>query len=153
MSACALSQQPYSVSDSNTTGGGEVVRTGASSSEACESVLDYYRGIGFPSSSVNIAGETTCSVHIDHDYSFPVTHVCDAGSEPVFGSQTYVVCNGSCTITHNISIETPFFQLDAVGGAQIAGAILAVWAVAWGLRVAIQVLKFTDGNQPSESES
>jgi hypothetical protein len=62
-------------------------------------------------------------------------------------------CSESCTVTHVLSLENlPVLNLDAAGGAAIAGAILAVWAVAWGFRTVIRTLNSTDGSQPSESE-
>lgn len=65
---------------------------------------------------------------------------------------TVTVCESACTITHVISIETPILNLDLEGGAAIASAILAIWALAWGFRVLIQILKHTDGNPTSESD-
>jgi hypothetical protein len=69
------------------------------------------------------------------------------------GSDTSVICSTSCTVTHVISTEitTPLFSLDASGGALIAGAILAVWAVGYGFRAAIRALN-VDGVKNSESE-
>lgn len=65
-----------------------------------------------------------------------------------------VVCDGACTVTHVISINTPYFALTLAEGGQIAGAILAVWVVGWAVRTAIRTLRDTDGNSStSESES
>jgi hypothetical protein len=64
-----------------------------------------------------------------------------------------VTCSSSCTVTHVVQIDLPPFQLDEAGGELIAGAILAVWALAWGFRVLIQTLKHTDGNPTSESDT
>lgn len=60
-------------------------------------------------------------------------------------------CGSACTVTvvHDLSI--PPFQLSLAEGAQIASAILAVWAVAWGIRTLIRVLN-SDGNPTSESQ-
>lgn len=63
-----------------------------------------------------------------------------------------VTCSATCTVTHVVSIDLPPFQLDAEGGAAIAGAVLAVWAVAWGFRVLIRTLRETDGEQPPSTE-
>jgi hypothetical protein len=43
------------------------------------------------------------------------------------------------------------FNIDPAGGALIAGAVLAVWAVGFGVRALIQALN-SDGKQPFESE-
>lgn len=65
-------------------------------------------------------------------------------------SDTYVTCTVSpCVVVHQI--ELPPFQLDEAGGAQIAGAILAVWALGWGFRALIRVFNI-DGKPTSESE-
>jgi hypothetical protein len=51
-----------------------------------------------------------------------------------------------------VTIDLPPLQLDTADGALIAGAILAVWAAGFGIRVIAQALKHTDGNQPTETE-
>jgi hypothetical protein len=62
-----------------------------------------------------------------------------------------VTCAAACTVTLALDITTPFFALAAEDGAAIAGAVLAVWAVAYGIRVLVRVLRDSDGNnQPSE---
>lgn len=64
-----------------------------------------------------------------------------------------VNCSGSCTVTHVVTVDVPPFNLDLAAGAEIAGAILAVWAVGWAVRQLIVVLN-SDGNQPiSEREN
>jgi len=42
-------------------------------------------------------------------------------------------------------------QLDAADGAQIAAAIVAVWATGFGIRMLIQTLKSSDGTSTNES--
>jgi hypothetical protein len=37
-------------------------------------------------------------------------------------------------------------------GGAIAGAVLAVWAVGWGVRVLVQMVRFTDGNSSTKEE-
>jgi hypothetical protein len=68
-------------------------------------------------------------------------------------TDTYVLCDAACTVTHVVSVEitTPVFNLDAEGGALIAGAILAVWAIGWAFRMLIRALN-VDGKPTSESE-
>ena len=64
-----------------------------------------------------------------------------------------VVCDAACTVTHVISIDTPYFALTLEEGGQIAGAILAVWVIGWAVRTAIRTLRDTDGaTSTSESE-
>lgn len=61
-----------------------------------------------------------------------------------------VHCNVSpCVVVHQI--ELPPFQLDTAEGALIAGAILAVWAVGFGIRMLIRTLHI-DGKPLNESE-
>lgn len=62
-----------------------------------------------------------------------------------------IECSTACTVTVVHELSLPPLQLTAAEGALIASAILAVWAVGWGIRVLIQTLKSSDGNQ-SESD-
>lgn len=66
---------------------------------------------------------------------------------------TYISCPTSCTVTvvHDLSI--PPFQLDAVEGGLIAGAVLAVWAVGYGFRALIRALNIDGNSSTSESET
>lgn len=60
-----------------------------------------------------------------------------------------VICNVSpCVVVHQIDL--PPFQLEVGEGAAIASAILAVWAVGFGIRMLIRTLN-TDG-KPTESD-
>lgn len=61
-----------------------------------------------------------------------------------------IQCASACTVTVQHEISLPVLDLSPAEAAQISGAILLVWALAWGFRALIQTLKFTDGNQPSE---
>jgi hypothetical protein len=63
-----------------------------------------------------------------------------------------VTCSATCTVTHVVSIDLPPFQLDTEGGAAIAAAVLAIWALGWGFRVLIRTLRETDGEQPPSTE-
>lgn len=66
--------------------------------------------------------------------------------------ETVITCDQACTITVQHELSLPPLQLSAAEGASIAGAILAVWAIGWGIRMLIQTLKISDGIQ-SESEN
>lgn len=63
-----------------------------------------------------------------------------------------IECSNACTITVVHELSLPVLQLDAAEGALIASAILAIWAVGWGVRVLIQTLRHTDGN-PTQEEN
>ena len=63
-----------------------------------------------------------------------------------------ISCTEACTVTVVHELSIPPFQLSPLEGAQIASAILAVWAVGFGFRAVIQALH-SGGNPSSESES
>jgi hypothetical protein len=65
-------------------------------------------------------------------------------------AQTVTTCDGACTVTLVVSIDTPVLNLDAAAGASIAGAILAVWAAGWAFRSLIRFLKTSDGETSTE---
>lgn len=52
------------------------------------------------------------------------------------------------TVQHVFAL--PVLDLSIEEGAAISSAILLIWAIGWGFRVLIQVLRHTDGNQPKE---
>ena len=45
-----------------------------------------------------------------------------------------IECTGACTVTVVHEIKFPLFEMTPQEGAQIAGAVLAVWAVGWVFR-------------------
>lgn len=61
-------------------------------------------------------------------------------------------CSSACTVTVVHELSIPPLQLTTAEGGIIASAILAVWAVGFGVRAVIRVLN-TDGNSTSESDS
>ena len=61
-----------------------------------------------------------------------------------------IECTGACTVTVVHEIKFPLFEMTPQEGAQIAGAVLAVWAVGWVFRALIQAFRI-DGN-PSTKE-
>ncbi|WP_156967602.1 hypothetical protein [Comamonas granuli] len=63
-----------------------------------------------------------------------------------------ITCPSTCTVTVVHELSLPPLQLTASEGAQIAVAILAIWAIAYGFRALVQMLKKTDGESSSESE-
>ena len=54
-----------------------------------------------------------------------------------------IQCAAACTVT--VVHSLPLLEITVEEGAQIAGAVLAVWAIGWGFRVLVRVLKNTDG--------
>lgn len=66
---------------------------------------------------------------------------------------TTVTCSSACTVTLVLDAEFPPFNLSESDGAQIAGAILAVWALAWAYRVLVRHLRTSDGaTEPHDGE-
>lgn len=66
-------------------------------------------------------------------------------------ADTYITCTVSpCQIV--TTLDVPVLNLDTEGGALIAGAILAVWAVGFGVRALIKVLNIDGVSSNSESE-
>lgn len=65
---------------------------------------------------------------------------------------TTIECSGACTVTVVHELSLPPLQLTSAEGAQIAGAVLAVWAVGFGIRMLAQTLRGTDGSTNHESE-
>lgn len=61
-------------------------------------------------------------------------------------------CSSACTVTVVHELSLPPLQLTTEEGAQIAGAILAVWVVGFGARLLVRALNI-DGRSTSESES
>jgi len=62
-----------------------------------------------------------------------------------------ITCDSACTVTVVHELSLPPLQLDAAEGAAIAGAVLAVWAVAWAFRMAVRTLN-TDGTTTNSQE-
>lgn len=53
-----------------------------------------------------------------------------------------IVCESACTVT--VQHEIPLFSLGTAEGAQIALAVLTVWAVGFGFRILIRTLNAGD---------
>lgn len=64
-----------------------------------------------------------------------------------------IKCDAACTVTVVHELSLPPLQLSPAEGAQIAGAILAVWAVAYGFRLCIKALNIDGNSSTSSSES
>lgn len=56
-------------------------------------------------------------------------------------AQTQVLCPSTCEVTIHHQISIPVLDLSLSEGGAIAGAVLAVWAVGFGVRAVVQVLR------------
>jgi hypothetical protein len=146
---CTSGQLPYATP----TICGIPPKTGNTPTEACNGVLPHLGG------SVTVTG-LSCNFTADCGGGpRTVTQVCTvAGTTPpsttATSTATSVVCNGTCTLTIEHRITTPFFELTPNEGAQIAFAIVAVLVVGFAFRALIRTLN-TDGtslNQPGDRE-
>ena len=63
-----------------------------------------------------------------------------------------VTCGSACTVTVVHELSLPPLQLDVVEGGQIASAIIAVWAVAFGFRLLVRALNIDGKSSTSESD-
>lgn len=63
-----------------------------------------------------------------------------------------IQCTGECTVHVVHELSFPVLNLSVEDGHQIAGAILSVWAVAWGIRQVIKLLQSSDATPNRESE-
>lgn len=142
MTSCASGQLPFSLSAGS-------VYTGNSAADVCHQAgMQDARNGG---SGYYLLNGDTCDVGYVGN-TFHLVTVCDAVSSdvPVASSPpgNTISCNTACTITviHELSLSP--FQLDEAGGALIASAVLAIWAVGYAFRMLIRTLN-TDGNQTS----
>jgi hypothetical protein len=60
-----------------------------------------------------------------------------------------IQCAAACTVT--VVHSLPLLEMTVEEGAQIAGAVLAVWAVGWAFRALIQALR-SDGNSSTQED-
>ena len=66
-------------------------------------------------------------------------------------ADTYITCTVSpCQIV--TTLDVPVLNLDEPGALLIAGAILAVWATAWGVRALIRALSIDGNSSTSETD-
>lgn len=62
-----------------------------------------------------------------------------------------VECSTACTVTIVHELAIPPFTLTLAEAGALAGAILLIWGVAWGIRMAIQALS-VDERPPESSD-
>lgn len=138
---CTTGQQPWSATvDSSYTG------TGSSAWEACGAAAIARHG---SAAYASFQTPSNCFARLasGSTVSGTVSQVCTVpASSGSLGTVTVSVTAGTMTFPD-------VFQIDSDGGAQIAGAILAVWAVAWGFRMVIRSLDVDGKSSTSESES
>lgn len=58
--------------------------------------------------------------------------------------ESVIECASACTVTVIHELSLPPLQLELAEGAAIAGAVLAVWAVGWAIRMLIRALSTGD---------
>lgn len=61
-------------------------------------------------------------------------------------------CSSACTVTVVHELSIPPLQLDVDGAAQVAAAILLVWAAGWVFRIFVRAIRDTDGNTVEEEK-
>ena len=65
-------------------------------------------------------------------------------------AESVVSCPGTCTLVIVHELSLPPLQLSAEDGVQISLAILSVWAVGFGVRMVVKVLR--SGDSPGQVE-
>lgn len=63
---------------------------------------------------------------------------------------TVVDCSAACTVTVVHELSLPPLQLTAEEGAQVAGAILLVWAAGFGIRMAARAMNSADSKEEQQ---
>lgn len=155
MAACTPGQQPYLFNSAT----GQVTFAAASEFEAiaeASAAIDFGAGwtvsnrvfmlddgTGVPSYSfLAVDGDEN-----DYEITLVPSLLCDGGYVDPGGGGTTVTCSVSpCSITvhHEVQISHPLLDLTPAEGAQIAGAILAIWAIGYIFRMLRQALN-SDG--------
>lgn len=140
--------------------------TGGSPQLACEAAIPAFNagyGASFTAAPSATGGtwtlaSTECHLRSGGWYASGVItgHPTDPDPEPdpEPGTGTTVTCSVSpCSITvhHEVRITHPLLDLTPVEGAQIAGAILAMWAIGFIFRMLRQALDI-GGKQPTFKE-
>ena len=90
---------------------------------------------------------------IDNGFEIPPIRaavVALAAAVAVSAKAQTIDCATACTVTIVHDFSLPVLNIDETGGALIAGAILAVWAVGFGARAIIRALN-SDGETSSTS--
>jgi len=64
---------------------------------------------------------------------------------------TVIDCTSACTVTVVHELSLPPLQLDTGDAAQIALAVIGVWAVGWAFRMLIRTLGTADKSAETET--
>lgn len=92
------------------------------------------------------------TLSLNGQWGVPV-QVCDASGGGVTPTDSNVIqCTGTCTVTVKHKFDLPPFQLSTADGAQIAGAVLAVWGVGWAFRALVRMLRDSDGDSSTSEK-
>ena len=59
-------------------------------------------------------------------------------------AEQVIQCNQACTVT--VQHQIPLLSIDAGEASQIGYAVLLVWAVAWGIRQLIRMIRVDDSS-------
>lgn len=143
MSTCQSWQAPYAIDSVQ----------GATPEGVCAAYATYSAtawGDPKPVFPWSLAGDT-CTIdqsQFGQSAVATVVHVCDA-AEPAAGGS--INCGAACSITVVHELALPPLQLTSEEGAQVAFAILGVWAVAFGIRMVVRVMGTAD-KIPDSSE-
>lgn len=144
MATCTSGQLPYKVDYS------EADFSGNTPAEACQK-----NGVAYNGYWALLNNDTYCEVGWSGSGDgHNILHVCDvaAADPPASTASTTISCGSACTVTVVHELSLPPLQLDAAGGASIASAVLAVWALGWGIRQVIRALSSgSETNHESES--
>jgi len=65
--------------------------------------------------------------------------------------QQTIQCDAACTVTVVHELSLPPLQLTPAEGAQIAGAVLLVWAIGWVFRQLVLLIR-QSGEQPEKED-
>lgn len=61
-------------------------------------------------------------------------------------AEQVIHCTQACTVTVQHEFSIPLLSISTADAAQIAFAVVAVWAVGFGVRVLIQTLRTGDSS-------
>lgn len=64
---------------------------------------------------------------------------------------TVIECASACTVTVVHELSLPPLQLSLEDGAAIAGSILVVWALGWGIRQLVRLINQAGATSTEES--
>lgn len=66
-------------------------------------------------------------------------------------AEQVIICESACAVTIQHEFTNPLLNISTADAAAIGFAIVAVWAVGFGVRVLIQTLKTGDSSSESST--